>query len=112
MLGFAGVNTGCPVPGPMVITRRDLALNGAAEIRFGSGGQGQGDVTDLSKAVEAMEQRGQSARLTWAIGPPDRPWNTYRIHSNAARNRPERSRKAHAIEGIPDNAERDAAADQ
>lgn len=112
VLSFAGVDTGCPVPGPMVITRRDLALNGAAEIRFGSGGQGQGDVTDLSKAGEALEQRVQSARLTWAIGPPDRPWNKYRIHSNAARNRPERSRKAHAIESVPNNAERDAAAGQ
>lgn len=112
VLGFAGVDTGCPVPGPMVITRRDLALNGAAEIRFGSGGQRPGDVTDLSKAGEALEQRVKSARLTWAIGPPNRPWNTYRIHSNAARNRPERSQKAHATEGVPDNAERDAAAGQ
>ncbi|PRD58652.1 ComEC/Rec2-related protein [Phyllobacterium myrsinacearum] len=109
VLGFAGVEAACPVPGPMVITRRDLALNGAAEIRFGSAAQGQGDLTDVSKAAEALEQRVQSARLTFAIGPPDRPWNSYRIHSNAARNRPERSRKAHAAKGVPNNAGRDAA---
>lgn len=112
VLGFAGVAADCPVPGPMVITRRDLALNGAAEIRFGSAAQGQGDLTDVLKAGEALAQRLQSARLTWAIGPPGRPWNSYRIHSNAARNRPERSRKAQPAKSVPNNIERDAAAGQ
>jgi hypothetical protein len=112
VLAFAQTQEDCDVPGTMVITRRDLALGGAAEVRFGSIRQGQGDMSDIAKVQGSLDQRLHFADLTYAIGSPKRPWNTYRIHSNAARNLPERTRKAQPVKGIPNSVERDAEPDQ
>ncbi|WP_210278206.1 ComEC/Rec2 family competence protein [Phyllobacterium myrsinacearum] len=112
VLGFADAQSDCEAPGAMVISRRDLALHGAAEIRFGSIKQGQDDLSDTAKVEEIVNQRLLSADLTYAIGPPERPWNTYRIHSNAARNLPERNRNSQPAKDIPTNSGRDAEADQ
>lgn len=117
VLAFAGRDVSCNNPGILVVTLHDLALNGAAEIRLGPVTQGPvtqgyGEAMNASRIEEALDQRLISASLTYAIGPPDRPWNTYRVHSRAARNMPERIHKPKTKASTPNNDERDAGLDQ
>ncbi|QND52784.1 ComEC family competence protein [Phyllobacterium sp. 628] len=116
ILAFAGANTTCSNGAVRVITRQDLALNGAAEIRFEAmrqmSGQGEDANSDADATRKALADRLHSAEITYAVGPPERPWNTYRIHSLASRNLPERVHKPRTDKSAPDSAGRGAPIDE
>ncbi|ATU91627.1 hypothetical protein B5P45_06245 [Phyllobacterium zundukense] len=86
ILAFAGTEAVCSDDNVLVITKRDLALRGTAEIIL----EAPKDTDDpsLPNVAEAKVlhlQRLRSAGIAYAVGPPDRPWNSYRTHSRAAR---------------------------
>lgn len=60
--------------GKQLITMRDLALFGAAEIR--------------PAGFWFWRRQGQAAEINWAAGRPARPWNSYRRYFKRARNMP------------------------
>ncbi|WP_420962043.1 ComEC/Rec2 family competence protein [Brucella sp. IR073] len=72
ILAFAGKNLSCSGEGKTVITLRDLAIKGTLE----------GRLPDATR---------NETQLTYAIGPPERPWNLHRLHSRAARGLPEKT---------------------
>jgi ComEC/Rec2-related protein len=72
ILAFAGKDLSCNGAGKTVVTLRDLVVKGALEARI-----------PPSEAIPPI--------LTYAIGPPERPWNQHRLHSRAARGLPERT---------------------
>lgn len=94
ILAFPAKAENCPDDETLVLSTQMLALKGATEIRF------HGSRFRSSKAVSApvgmalakqeLSQRLILAELKHAIGAPNRPWNSYRIYSRAARNLQER----------------------
>ena len=80
----------------LVITQRDLALSGTAEIALHTAQRKQigtkvnisGDLTqqNVAEANTGDIPRIRTADVTYAVGPPARPWNFYRTYSRAARN--------------------------
>ena len=60
----------CPGSGTLTLTTRDLAVYGAAEVRFDAQGR---------------------AQIRYAISMPYRPWHDHRRFSRAARGLPERT---------------------
>jgi len=95
ILAFAGAPTTCGDRNTLVLTKRDLALHGTAEITLKPPEPDQLPPTiandrspemALTEATASRLRRLRSASINYAVGPPDRPWNTYRIYSRAARN--------------------------
>jgi ComEC/Rec2-related protein len=97
ILAFATTEAACGDKNVLVITQRDLALSGAAEItlhasktkqigtKINTSTAGSTD-QNVSEANAGHVQRLRSAAVTYAVGPPARPWNFYRTYSRAARN--------------------------
>jgi competence protein ComEC len=92
ILAFAGVSAACKDTNTLVVRKRDLALYGTVEIRLQDS---RVDSTSLAidppqsvlaEANASRLRRIKSAALIHAVGSPHRPWNTYRVHSRAARN--------------------------
>jgi hypothetical protein len=97
ILSFAGAEAVCGEKNVLVLTKRDLALHGSAEIPLPTSGHMQFRSTNGAGASVSAQQtfaaadikhteRPRSAIVTYAVGRPDRPWNSYRMHSRAARN--------------------------
>lgn len=97
ILAFAGKDLSCGEGKPL-ITLRDLAIKGTLEIRLDEKEQtptvepaASQNVPDQQGASAGMPVK-QQAILTYAIGPPARPWNQHRLFSRAARGIPEKPR--------------------
>lgn len=92
ILAFAGHDPGCRESGILVITKQTLALHGAVEITLGSIRRSESGTTDtaMNNADQLLKERLQSAKVNYAVGQADRPWNSYRVHSRSARNIAER----------------------
>jgi ComEC/Rec2-related protein len=90
ILAFSTKLTGCAKVGSVVLSKRDLALYGAAEIRLNNTKKHQvthnSSLSELELARTALAARLASSGVRYAIGPPKRPWNGYRVYSRAARN--------------------------
>lgn len=97
VLAFAGAAAYCTEKDTLVITKRDLAVRGGVEIRLHASRRelfphlsGASPNTSfqgrIAKANAEHMQRLVSATITYAVGQPDRPWNSYRIYSRTARN--------------------------
>ncbi len=97
VLAFTGTEAFCSESDTLVVTKRDLALRGGVEIRLHAsrskpfrrsrGADAKISAQQLLPEAHAEHiQRLVSATITHAVGPPDRPWNSYRIYSRAARN--------------------------
>lgn len=97
ILAFAGTEVSCNDKNLLVISKRDLALHGSAELRlhewsgepfnfFRSADSDDVAQGPLLKANAEHVQRALSATVTYAVGPPVRPWNSYRTYSRTARN--------------------------
>ncbi|PSH69338.1 hypothetical protein CU102_08075 [Phyllobacterium brassicacearum] len=97
ILAFAGPEAFCSEKATLVITKRDLALHGSAEIRLHASRRQPLNLLGEAGTITSTQQlfpqaytehieRLVSATVTYAVGPPDRPWNSYRIYSRAARN--------------------------
>lgn len=96
ILAFATTNTSCG-DNALVVTKRDLALNGGVEISLSElnqmpnlpenpSSQHELEAVGLDEAAIAHLKRLQTATMTYAVGSPVRPWNVYRIYSRGARN--------------------------
>lgn len=111
ILAFATGEAACSDKNVLVITQRDLALSGTAEIALHTAQRKQigtkvnisGDLTqqNVAEANTGDIPRIRTADVTYAVGPPARPWNFYRTYSRAARNlaeytSPGRATKANA----------------
>ncbi|CAN7458091.1 ComEC/Rec2 family competence protein [Phyllobacterium sp. LjRoot231] len=93
ILAFAGAPTICGDKNTLVLTKRDLALHGTAEITLKPPeplpptiARNKSPEVVLAEANDSRLRRLRSASINYAVGPPDRPWNTYRTYSRAARN--------------------------
>ena len=99
VLAFAGPLARCHNEDSLVITKQDLARRGALEISLAN----EGVSHNVAKGAESenttsrdeiiarhnRQQRLHLAKLNYAVGPPARPWNAYRIYSRAARGLPQ-----------------------
>ena len=95
ILAYSAGTTTCEDPNIVVLTKRDLALHGTAEITLKSGElvrlpftnseNGSPEVI-LAEANASRVRRLQSVTINYAVGPPVRPWNAYRMYSRAAHN--------------------------
>ncbi|EJM98069.1 ComEC/Rec2 family competence protein [Phyllobacterium sp. YR531] len=96
ILAFAAEVLGCANETAIVLSKRDLALKGAAEIRFDSSKlhspKADPPLSGIALATDALSKRLASVEIRHAIGVPNRPWNAYRIYSRNARNLDERRR--------------------
>ncbi len=94
ILAFAAAAPYCADTAIKVISMQNLALNGAAEIRFGTEQQVPANadpaLTGSASAKQALARRLATAEINYAVGTPNRPWNSYRVYSRAARNLEER----------------------
>jgi ComEC/Rec2-related protein len=95
ILAYSAGTMMCEDKNVLVLTKRDLALHGTAEIILKSHEPVRPPSTNnehaspeviLAEANASRARRLQSATINYAVGPPVRPWNTYRIYSRAARN--------------------------
>lgn len=95
VLAYSAGPTTCEDKNILVLTKRDLALHGTAEITLKSyepvrlpstnSENGSPEVI-LAETNTSRARRLQSATINYAVGPPVRPWNAYRMYSRAARN--------------------------
>lgn len=90
ILAFATKVANCPNVETLLLTARTLALKGATEIRFDGSqtrpSKAESALIGATRAKQELSQRLDSADIQHAIGTPNRPWNSYRIYSRAARN--------------------------
>ncbi len=92
----------------LVVTRRDLALMGTVEIRLSERSaappEAAMDTThtpnELSHDRTAAVLR-RADRVTYAIGPPTRPWELHRLYSRAARGLPDRPPRKSSRNHVP-----------
>jgi len=84
------------------ISKRDLALKGAVEIRLGQqrdesrspkAATGKSHETARLDKKQPTPDLRPDDRITYAVDAPSRPWHLHRIHSRAARGLPEREYK-------------------
>ncbi|MHC1548995.1 ComEC/Rec2 family competence protein [Phyllobacterium sp. K27] len=94
ILAFATKVATCPNAETLVLTAQMLALKGATEIRFKDSQPGSFEadpaLTGAALAKQELLQRLASSEIKHAVGTPNRPWNSHRIYSRAARNLEER----------------------
>ena len=95
ILAYSAGPTACEDKNILVLTKRDLALHGTAEITLkphetdrlpSVNGENDSPEVILAEASASRTRRLQSATTNYAVGPPVRPWNSYRMYSRAARN--------------------------
>lgn len=89
VLAYAAKNPMCPNAGVLTISKRDLALKGAMEISFHNS-QSKSELVPKHSAADALSHRLQTHQVTYAVGQSNRPWNSYRNYSRAARNLPDK----------------------
>lgn len=99
MVDDAAVKNVCRWKEVLVVTKRDLALNGSAAITFL-------DEADSSSAMIAGETLRVAATIEYAIRRPFRPWHEQRRFSREARGLPAYQRKPEkSSDPKPENAE-------
>ena len=102
VLAFTGPAATCDPGDVLVITAQELALRGSAEIRLGESNADPPSGLDAAAlAVEQLHARLQSAKVTYAVGSPQRPWNAYRVFSRTARNLEEQKPQRRAAKTKP-----------
>ncbi|NKW80172.1 DUF4131 domain-containing protein [Ochrobactrum pecoris] len=103
ILAVPGKDASCGRSTILSISKRDLALKGAVEIRLGEGQEQTRAFQALSviSSETAKSDVGQPIsdlqhdnRITFAVDAPSRPWHLHRIHSRPARGLPEREYKS------------------
>jgi len=102
ILAVPGLDVACHRSVIVSISKRDLALKGAVEIRLG---QRRDESTSIAVAMGKSRESSKSKmsqltsdlqpadRITYAVDVPSRPWHLHRIHSRASRGLAEREYK-------------------
>ncbi len=114
ILAVPGKDAACHRSTITSISKRDLALKGAVEIRLGQQRDENRSLTTTEKTPEAGKPKTSQPgpdfrpedRITYAVEAPSRPWHLHRIHSRAARGLPEREYKpkSASIQNVADCA--------
>ncbi|WP_273772051.1 ComEC/Rec2 family competence protein [Brucella intermedia] len=102
ILAVPGKDATCRRSTTTSISKRDLALKGAVEIRLGQqrdesrspkAATGKSHETARLDKKQPTPDLRPDDRITYAVDAPSRPWHLHRIHSRAARGLPEREYK-------------------